>query len=922
MLWTALRSQIRHLSTEDIERVRHAFEMGEKAHKDQKRRSGEPFFTHPVTVALSLIRLGADAETIIAALLHDAVEDTPITLEDIRAEFGPTVAHLIDGVTKLDAEMPDKDLSMNDQIENIRKIFTLMQDDVRIIVIKLMDRLHNMNTTEPLPLEKKISLARETSDLYVKIADRLSMQDVRDELEGLCVSILEPALFQALSQLRSGTEENAANIIREMESQMQLPKKKIGTHLTMEYEHKTWQKLHNQLESGNKSVTGLSSYTVVFICPSIDDCYRTMGLLHQVWQREILSFQDFINSPMINGYQGLHTTIILSDGTRIRCKIRTTQMHEYAHRGITLHCFGGASHRGVFSFLPWTERISSLTTDTKNRSQEFWDSLQSDILGDSIVLHGPGDQTVLVPVGTTALDGAFYLFQNEALWTTSIFVDGIAVPFHTKLHHAASLTIELAKRPTFQREWLNWVRTGLATAQIRTALASLSEKKKIMIGKQLLQDIMREQRKGFIEEFKEESLTVPIAKLGYTSLQDVYIAIANGHLDPAEAIAALFRMDAPVRQAYIFHFSLHPENVERTTQLTLVQETYQGRIEQTRYHYKRSRNGGAVRIKASLTPQEQRSFLSELKAAGAGDASVEPIQSAMLRIFGLAALIILWGLDPVFARAILRGTVDAFDLTLIRFSTLFIAASIGIVIQRYKYQKSLKWLSPLKPSLLLSGIAIYFTALFSYITLTYISATQYILFIVAGLILVKLWHALRKRNTLGVLQLIIGMVMLVFSIVMLARSEGSPLIAIMMAIGSSIGFVIYSKISKRYLEETEVISIRYPTFLFWVSFLGCILSVLLLPFGTTQSIPLSELSIAVLFVLIFSAIPYFLYFEAQRRIRSIFLDRALPFVILANIAGEVMMTRSLVPLFVLPVLVAFLVSYLLYVSSVRKAVAL
>src|SRR3989338_4584690 len=245
VLWTTLRSQIRHLPEQDLERIRRAFEVGEEAHKGQKRRSGEPFFTHPVTVALSLIHMGADADTIIAALLHDTVEDTSITLEELKSQFGGTVAHLIDGVTKLDAETPGKHPSPDDQIENIRKIFTLMQDDARIIVIKLMDRLHNMKTTEPLPVEKKINLAKETNDLYVKIADRLSMQDVRDELEGLCLSILEPTLFQTLSLLRSASAKNTTNIMREMESHMRHSQKGFTEHLTLEYDNKTCQKLRN-----------------------------------------------------------------------------------------------------------------------------------------------------------------------------------------------------------------------------------------------------------------------------------------------------------------------------------------------------------------------------------------------------------------------------------------------------------------------------------------------------------------------------------------------------------------------------------------------------------------------------------------------------------------------------------------------------
>src|SRR3989338_4725283 len=401
MQWNEFRSHLRHMSEKDLARVHEAYELGAKMHKDQKRRSGEPYFNHPTTVAIMLSGLGADVDTISAALLHDTLEDTPLTLAQIENTFGKTVSELVDGVSKLTRADIGAKPTLNEQIETLRKMFQVMQKDVRIIVIKLMDRLHNMQTAEFLPEEKLRALIKETLEVYVKIADRLSMQDVRDELKSLCIAIIEPTKHQELSDLRKKNEERGEHLLQTMIQKLKNERPDALKHVSLAYEHKRWDKLQEQIETEGAAATGVASLVIAFICKNTDDCYQMMGVLHQLWQRETLSFQDFINSPMINGYKGLHTTIILEDGTRVRCKIRTTEMHEYAHKGVTTMCFKGEP-RCLMDYLPWTQRISPLAKATENRSEEFWRSLQSDVLGESIIIHSASDETVLIPQRATA----------------------------------------------------------------------------------------------------------------------------------------------------------------------------------------------------------------------------------------------------------------------------------------------------------------------------------------------------------------------------------------------------------------------------------------------------------------------------------------------------------------------------------------
>jgi len=220
MQWKEFQSHIRHLAAKDLQRVERAFELGKEVHKGQKRKSGEPYFNHPIAVADKLADMGADADTIIAALLHDTIEDTPLTLDDVEKEFGTTVAILINGVTKLSSEDVATKSSLDEQIETLRKIFILMQEDVRIMVIKLVDRLHNMQTVEFLSEARQKAQAQETMEVYVKIADRLCMQDLRDELEGLYLSILEPKTAQELSLLRAQNEQLGQSIIKKMQEKV------------------------------------------------------------------------------------------------------------------------------------------------------------------------------------------------------------------------------------------------------------------------------------------------------------------------------------------------------------------------------------------------------------------------------------------------------------------------------------------------------------------------------------------------------------------------------------------------------------------------------------------------------------------------------------------------------------------------------
>ncbi len=904
MQWNEFRSHIRHLTARQQTRVHDAFELGKKMHHGQTRRSGEPYFNHPILVAHMLADMGADTDTIVAALLHDTVEDTPLTLQEIDGVFGGTVRNLIEGVTKLSkADVADQP-NLDEQIETLRKIFTLMENDVRIMVIKLVDRLHNMQTVEFLAPEKQRNLATETMEVYVKIADRLCMQDLRDELEGLCLAVLEPDVHASLSALRAHNETvgfEMLNAMRERLTEAGMPQGSL-----IQYEQKSWENMRGQLQAEGTVVTGVSAHTAVFICPDTDACYRMLGTLHQLWKQETLSFQDYINVATVNGYQGLHTTIIQEDGTRVRCKIRTPAMQEYARKGIATRCFG-ARTSSVLKLLPWAERISPLSAYTADRSQEFWQSLQSDILGESIIVHGLDDRTVQLPNGSTALDGAFFLYQEDALRVQTIRVNGKEVPFSTPLAHAVSLDATITEKSTVERSWLRWVHSGFATAKIRAALAvGMTADEKLAIGKEMLQHAMHEQRKGFIEEFSENAMQTGLRQLGYGSLEDTYIAIADGRVEAGAVCRALFdkpRKDPTrIRQCRVTYVT-DMSNVEMMDRLSETHKRFRSGLMEARYTRDSASNRTSVMLRAQLTPHEQQELVSALTKAGAAEIRVRYFLAQVGGVLAAALLLVLWGLDPVFARGLLLH-MSPQDLTFIRFAVFFVSAIVAYATQTYFSPRTFRPLSPLAPSLFFSGVALFLTAVFSYVALQTMPATGYILFIIAGLSVIAMLRNLFGRRSWW--QSAAASMLVITAIIGILTLEQWTLFGVLAGIGSGLCFALYSLVSKGFQDEIGMVRERYPAYLFWVSSLCLTFSIGLLPFTTLSHLTSWMLIQAIGFSLVFAVLPYVLYFELMRRADNRFLDAALPFVCIVTIVGEALLVGSMTSLVVSPLMLIFL----------------
>ncbi|HLC66858.1 MAG TPA: RelA/SpoT AH/RIS domain-containing protein, partial [Candidatus Nanoarchaeia archaeon] len=476
--------------------------------------------------------------------------------------------------------------------------------------------------------------------------------------------------------------------------------------------------------------------------------------------------------------------------------------------------------------------------------------------------HGPGDQTVMIPAGTTALDGAFYLFGHDALRTQKTFVDGIAVPLHTKLHHAASLTIELSKHPTFQREWLNWVQTGLATAQIRSALASVSEKKKIVIGKHLLQDILSHRKHEHLEEFDEKMLERRLAEHAYPSMQQTYQAIGDGRLEPMEIYRILFEKPGlnshKEKRSYVLMFEIALDQRDQLYQI--LGQFVPARIKMVE---RSERNAVAFTVSVLLSDEEMQSLKDELLAGGARHVKFSLQLSILLSHIAVPVLSLLWGLDCLLGKLLIVRGVSPYDLTPLRFATLFLMSLGYLILQSWRSKRSIlpsKHLSPFNWYLFLSGTAIFATALSSYVALQTISTLTYGMSMNIGVAAMLLAEQARSRSrSLPLMGTCVAMI--VGTLVLLHKDTGFFLsIGFWSGIGCGLGFAVYSYASRQYQTQESVHS-RYPQFIFFYSFVAlvlCIPLVVVTQFTLWQS---SLLFPAFLFVTFLTALPYIVYFE-------------------------------------------------------------
>lgn len=521
----------KYMTEEEVAFVMKAYEYAKLMHKDQKRKSGEPYIIHPVNVAIILADLDMDVETIVSALLHDVVEDTPATYDDIKEMFSEDVAKIVDGVTKLNKLNYKSSEAF--QAENLRKMILAMNNDIRVIIVKLADRLHNLRTLEYMNEEKRKQKAQETIEIYAPLAGRLGIFKIKWELEDLSLRYLDPEgyydLVEKINKKRSEREKEINEIIKKISAELD----KQELHYDISGRPKNFYSIYKKMKGKSKSFESIYDLIAVrILVDTVKDCYAVLGIVHSMWKPLPGRFKDYIAMPKPNMYQSLHTTVISDTGEIFEIQIRTYEMHEVAEYGIAAHWkYKGGKTQGkdVDSKLDWLRQLLEWQKDLKD-PKEFIDTLKIDFFDDEVFVFTPNGDVVDLPEGSTPVDFAYRVHTGVGNTCVGAKVDSRIVPLNYKLKNGNIVEIITQKSASGpSRDWLKFVKSPRAKQKIKQWFKSKEKDISIEKGKELFE---REAKKlGLdINILDNEKIYNKLAKeLSINSISDLFASIGYGN---------------------------------------------------------------------------------------------------------------------------------------------------------------------------------------------------------------------------------------------------------------------------------------------------------------------------------------------------------------------------------------------------------
>jgi GTP pyrophosphokinase len=527
----------------DRARVRDAFVFACEHHAAQRRKSGEDFIVHPVGVARICAGMRLDTETLCAALLHDTVEDTSASLEEVRARFGEEIAQIVDGVTKLTGiTFQSRDEA---QAENYRKMMVAMATDVRVILIKLADRLHNMRTINAMPKQKQVEKARETLDIYAPLAHRLGIHAIKWELEDLAFATLHPRKYQEIKGLVAQQRDERERYVSEAGEYLARELAELGIEARIAGRAKHFYSIYSKMTKKGREFNEIYDLTAMrVIVDSVKDCYGTVGVIHSLWKPLPGRFKDFIAMPKFNMYQSLHTTIIGPEGRPLEIQLRTQEMHEMAEFGVAAHWMykqppgqgkgepDGLSGSGEDAKLKWLRSMLDWQKDLLD-PQEFMETLRTDLFEDEVYVFTPKGEVKSLAAGATPLDFAYEVHTEIGHRCVGARVNGKIVPLHCELHSGDIVEILTAKRERGpSRDWLAMVKTTRARNKIKQWFKAESRQDTEHIGRDLLQEHLRKQGLPAQKITGSALLADVIREVGYRKADDFYIALGAAKVSP------------------------------------------------------------------------------------------------------------------------------------------------------------------------------------------------------------------------------------------------------------------------------------------------------------------------------------------------------------------------------------------------------
>jgi guanosine-3',5'-bis(diphosphate) 3'-pyrophosphohydrolase len=535
----ALESRLAYLPRDQVSRVIRAYQIGAHAHAGQKRKSGEPYITHPVAVAAILADLGMDAETIIAAILHDTLEDTPLSRQELERDFGPTVATLVDGVTKLDKVMFRS--LQEAAAESFRKMLLAMARDLRVILIKLADRLHNMRTLGAMDPVSRRRIARETLDIYAPIAQRLGMNKFKSELQELGFRALYPLRHRVIQDRIKSVFGNRREVLGKIESA-------LSTRLNLEnIRHRVMSRIkspfsiYTKMRGEHKTFAQVMDvYGFRVVVQATMECYHALGAVHALYKPLDSRFRDFIAIPKANGYQSLHTVLFGPFGGPIEIQIRTEDMDQIAERGVAAHWSYKTAEHATAAQTRAREWVEGLV-DSQTReasSIDFLENVKVDLFPDEVYLFTPKGHILALPRNATALDFAFAVHTDVGTHAVAARVDKKLVPLRQRLNSGESVEIITAPSALPNPQWLEWVVSARARTAIRHFLKRLQHEDAVEFGHRML-DRALDARNLSLDAIPAATLDRFLAEARYKRLEELLADIALGNRMPDQVAAQL-----------------------------------------------------------------------------------------------------------------------------------------------------------------------------------------------------------------------------------------------------------------------------------------------------------------------------------------------------------------------------------------------
>ena len=518
----------------DEDALNRAYVFAMKKHGAQLRASGDPYYSHPVEVAGILTKFKLDSNSVIAGLLHDTVEDTDTTIEEVRNLFGDQVAGIVDGLTKL--AMIEQKSVYTKQAENFRKLLLAMSEDIRVLLIKLADRLHNMRTLHFLKPEKRARIARETLDIYAPLAERIGMQEVKSELEELAFSELYKDAHDSIIARLNFLREQGSDIVPKIIAALKKDMADNGVRCVVTGREKTPYSIWRKMQQKNASFEQLSDIMAFRICvDDIGSCYQALGIVHSKYHMVPRRFKDYISTPKPNGYQSIHTGVIGPENTRIEIQIRTFEMHEIAEKGVAAHWAYKQGQKAEGKNFRWIRELLEILEQASN-PEEFLENTKLEMYNDQVFCFTPKGDLIGLPVNSTPVDFAYAVHSSVGDTCVGAKINGEIRPLRTILQNGDQVEILTSKAQHPSTEWERFVVTGKAKAAIRRYVRANKRDQFIVLGQEILEKLFKSENL----DFSEKSLVNVLSSFEAESINDLYAKVGEGLVTGWDVMKAVY----------------------------------------------------------------------------------------------------------------------------------------------------------------------------------------------------------------------------------------------------------------------------------------------------------------------------------------------------------------------------------------------